>query len=267
MTTPNSRALITGASRGIGREMAIALSPYCEKLFLVARRRAELESLRPLLSCSQVIILDGDLTDTAFIDRIAADVRDHGGINLLVNNAGTSEFAEFQQQSRPSIHQLVGLNVTSVMLLTQALLPSLDRSDNGTVSSQIINVGSSFSYIGYPGFSVYSATKYALRGFTQALGRELSSAGIAVRLFSPRATKTDLNSEAVRQLNRDLGVQEDDPAQVAQEFVRFCAGNSPEYRVGFPEKLFAVINQIAPGVVSRAIQKQLPRIQSAFQKS
>ncbi len=261
------RALVTGASRGIGREIAIALAPQCEKLFVVARSKNELESLRGLLACPDVVILDGDLTDPRFIHHLAQEATAQGGINLLVNNAGVSEFVEFGRQSEDAIERLISLNVTSLVRLTQAMLPCLRVSRAGPVSSQIINIGSSFSYIGYPGFAVYCATKYAVRGFTQALGRELSGTGISVRLFSPRATNTEINSDVVRAMNRDLGVREDDPAQVAQEFVRFCAGRAAEYRVGFPEKLFAVINQVLPGVVGGAIEKQLPRIRKAFQKS
>ena len=261
------RALVTGASRGIGREIAIALSAQCEKLFIVARSKAELESLRGLLACPDVVIMAGDLMDPGFIRQLARQVAAQGGINLLVNNAGASEFVEFGEQSSDSIERLIGLNVTSTVRLTQAMLPSLRLSPGGPVSSQIINIGSSFSYIGYPGFAVYCATKYAVRGFTQALGRELAGTGISVRLFSPRATNTEINSDAVRAMNRDLGVREDDPAKVAEEFVRFCAGRAAEYRVGFPEKLFAVINQVFPGVVGGAIEKQLPRIRKAFQNS
>jgi short-subunit dehydrogenase len=174
---------------------------------------------------------------------------------------------EFGQQSKASIERLVGLNVTSMICLTQALLPSLNVFARGTVAAQIINIGSSFSYIGYPGFAVYCATKYAVRGFTQALDRELAGTGLAVRLFSPRATKTDINSDAVRAMNRDLGVNEDDPAQVAQQFLKFCASQAKEYRVGFPEKLFALLNQLVPSVVGNAIERQLPRIRKAFKKN
>lgn len=261
------RALVTGASRGIGREIAIALAPKCQKLFIVARSRHELESLRGLLACQDVVILDGDLTDTQFIHRLTDQVVAQGGINLLVNNAGASEFAEFGHQSEASISRLVGLNVTSMISLTQALLPSLKVFASGSASAQIINIGSSFSYIGYPGFAVYCATKYAVRGFTQALDRELAGTGLVVRLFSPRATQTDINSDAVRAMNRDLGVHEDDPVQVARQFLSFCSGQAKEYRVGFPEKLFALINQLFPKIVGNAIAKQLPRIRKAFQQS
>ena len=261
------RALVTGASRGIGREIAIALAPKCEKLFLVARSQQELESLRGQLSCPDVVVLSGDLMDQAFVHHLKKEVTAQSGINLLVNNAGASEFVEFGQQSESSIDRLIALNVTSLVRLTQAMLPSLRALAGTAARAQIINIGSSFSYIGYPGFAVYCATKYAVRGFTQALGRELDGSGVVVRLFSPRATKTEINSESVRAMNRDLGVREDDPADVARQFMVFCAGHAPEYRVGFPEKLFAVINQILPGVVSGAIAKQLPRIRQAFQKS
>ncbi|MEY3741072.1 MAG: hypothetical protein RLZZ192_1748, partial [Pseudomonadota bacterium] len=236
-------------------------------LFLVARRHDALESMRSLLACPNVIILSGDLLHDRFIDEIVRKVEGHGGINLLINNAGTGNFSEFAQQPVASIHQTIGLNLSALVVLTQRLLPQLPRSSNGNTVSQIVNIGSSFAYIGYPGFAVYCASKYAVRGFTQALSRELFGSGIAVRLFSPRATKTELNTSVVQQMNHDLGVQQDDPASVAQQFLKFLASRAPEIRVGFPEKLYAVINQIAPGVVGRAIVRQLPRIRQAFAAS
>ncbi|MBU3724997.1 MAG: SDR family oxidoreductase [Burkholderiaceae bacterium] len=261
------RALITGASRGIGREITIALAPHCETLFLLARHRKDLEAIRDTLPCKQVVILDGDLTDNAFLHQVSASVEKHGGINLLVNNAGTSEFIEFDQQSSHSIDQLINLNINSVVRLSQILLPNLRKEAAKGQRCQMINIGSSFAYIGYPGFAVYCATKYAIRGFTQALDRELYGTGIAVRLFSPRATQTELNSEAVRSLNHDLGVQEDHPRDVAREFLRFCGERRVAQCVGFPEKFFAAINQVLPGIVSGAIRKQLPRIRQAFKNA
>lgn len=254
------RALVTGASRGIGRELALALARRCERIFLVGRDESALSGVRDQIREADTVVLAGDLCDVSFVDRLARTVMAEGGIDLLVNNAGISEFSSFERQARDSIHQLVAVNLLGPMQLTRALLPAL----LGEPSAQVIAVGSTFSYIGYPGFSAYCATKFGLRGFSEALGRELSDTGVRVRLFSPRATKTDINSQAVRSLNRDLGVAEDSVALVAQEFMKFLDSSATEYRVGFPEKLFAKINQIWPGLVGRSLQGQLPRIRQAL---
>lgn len=258
------RALITGASRGIGREISKLIAPKCETLFLVARQRTELEMLSKTLDCKHVVVLDGDLTDEKFLVQLHESISTQGGINLLINNAGVSEFIGFEQQSSKSIEQLIALNIGSVVRLTHELLPTLHKERAKNRRCQIINIGSSFAYIGYPGFAVYCATKYAIRGFTQALDRELFDTGIEVRLFSPRATRTAINSETLRSLNRDLGVQEDHPKDVARDFLEFCSDRQTSQCVGFPEKLFALVNQVLPGVVSNAIRKQLPRIRQAL---
>ena len=97
------------------------------------------------------------------------------------------------------------------MQLTRALLPTLRAQPMGA----ILNIGSVFGSLGYPGYTAYSATKFALRGFTEALRRELADTRIGVHYFAPRATKTGINASAVDRMNAELKVAMDPPAQVA----------------------------------------------------
>lgn len=257
------RVVITGASRGIGEAIAHELAAGSSWICLVGRDRKALEAVRASLASRAAVdcsVISGDLLDPDTRVQIVLAASARGGLDLLVNNAGISDFADFSEQDPVLLDRLVQVNLLSPMLLSQALLPELSKSPG----SLIVNMGSTFAYIGYPGYSVYCATKFGLRGFTEALARELSDTGIGVRLFSPRATATEINTAAVRALNRDLGVREDSPEEVARQFGRFLSTTRTEYRVGWPEKLFSRINQLLPSVVGDALQKQLPRIRRAW---
>lgn len=254
------RIVLTGASRGIGKAMALALTDKAERLFLVGRDKKSLDSVALQVTGPDVVVLAGDIADTDFRAEVENTVATLGGIDLLINNAGISDFSAFEQQDKPTIEKLVQVNLLAPIQLSQQLLPLMLRESD----AQIINIGSAFAYIAYPGFATYSATKFGLRGFTEALGRELADTTVRVRFFSPRATKTDINSSTVTRLNEQLGTTEDEVSEVVRQFLVFLSTHKTEYRVGFPEKLFSKINQIFPDIVSRSLRKQLPIIRQAM---
>jgi short-subunit dehydrogenase len=253
-------ALITGCSRGIGLAIARAIAGSCRRLFIVGRDEKQLQAASAQLICDEVIILAGDITKTQFREDIKARVDALGGINLLVNNAGLSDFSAFAEQSPEAIAALLDINLLAPISLTQLLLPQLQQAS----TAQVINIGSILGYIGHPGYAAYCASKFGLRGFTEALARELSDSHIRVRLFSPRATKTDLNSPAALELNRQLGNTEDSAEDVAKHFLAFLERKEQEYRMGFAEGLFTKVNQMLPFVVSGHMKKQLPKIRLAL---
>jgi short-subunit dehydrogenase len=121
-------------------------------------------------------------------------------------------------------------------------------------------VGSTFGSIGYPGYSAYCATKFGLRGFTEALRRELADSLVQVMYFAPRATATAMNPESVTQLNRALGNAMDPPDQVAAQLIAAMKRDQRRCFLGWPEKLLVAINGVLPRLVDRAMLKQLPVI-------
>lgn len=255
------RAILTGASGGIGQAVAVALAPSCEWLLLTGRNAATLQALQARLG-PNVHVVDGDLTDPPTLAAIEDRARTLGGANLLVNNAGTGGFHAFGTQDQETIRMIVDANLIAPMLLTRQLLPQLLAAP----AAQIINVGSLFGYIGYPGFAAYAASKSGLRGFTQALRRELADTAIQVRHFIPRATRTAINSAAVDALNRDLGTQVDLPEQAAAQLLAFLSGSGWEHKPGIKEALLVLINHLMPGLPDRAIHQQLPRIRGHMPK-
>lgn len=254
------RLVITGASRGIGKAIAQALAPHARWMCLVGRDRQALERLAGSLGSVQVSLVVGDILQAQVQEEIARHARAQGGLDVLVNNAGQSTFCAFEQHDPQAMEQLLRVNLMAPMALTYRLMPLLQASP----TPQVINVGSTFAYIGYPGYAAYCASKFGLRGFTEALRRELTDSRVRVRLFSPRATATDINSDAVREMNRDLGVNEDTPQEVARAFVAFVFSKQTEERMGRPEAFFSRINQLFPRLVDASLRKQLPRIRRAW---
>jgi short-subunit dehydrogenase len=128
------------------------------------------------------------------------------------------------------------------MLMTQALLPRLQQAP----AAQLIFVGSVLGSIGLPGFSVYSASKFGLHGFAQALRRELGGTGVRVQYLGPRSTDTGFNAPAVQAYNRATGTAQDTPESVAGELLRLLQDGAAERFLGFPEKLAVRLNGLMP---------------------
>jgi short-subunit dehydrogenase len=250
------RAVLTGATGGIGRAMARALAPRCAALVLVGRDAAALEALAREIG-ARARPVAADLTTAAgreAVRRAAAEVP--GGIDLLVNNAGAGEFAWLADQDEALLERTVRVNVLAPVLLTRALLPLLAAQP----AARIVNVGSIFGYLGYPGYAAYSATKFALRGFSEALGRELADGPVRVSYLAPRSTRTPMNRAALVALNAELGVAMDPPEAVAAALLALLDKPARERPLGMPERLFARLNQIVPGLVDRVLRRQLPVI-------
>ena len=243
------RAILTGASGGIGRAIAAALAPHCDELLLVGRDARRLaESAAAAGPAART--LAADLATSAGRDAVVSLV---SGLNLLINNAGAGEFAWLEGQSDAALERIVETNVLAPMQLTRRLLPELRQRPE----AWIVNVGSIMGYLGYPGHAAYCASKFALRGFSEALRRELADSTVRVLYLAPRATQTEMNGAAVRALNAELGVAMDEPAQVARALVALLQHPVRERLLGMPERFFARLNQVLPGLVDRALRGQL----------
>jgi len=243
------RVLLTGATGGIGRAVARRLAAAGTSLLLVARHPEELLRLSQQLP-GQHSCFSADLTAAEELQALAEFVKTTGGIDVLINNAGTSQFAWTAEQNYPT--QLT-LNLLAPMQLCQLLLPQLSERSAAT----IVNIGSAFGSIGYPGFSGYCASKFGLRGFTEALKREVSSQALRVLYFAPRATQTSINSTAVVAMNQELGNAMDSPDDVALQLMQQLQSGQSRWYVGCPEKLFVRLNALLPELVDRAISGKL----------
>jgi short-subunit dehydrogenase len=255
----NTKVILTGATGGIGRAIATDLDAAGARLILVARDAGRLAKLVGGLGRNGHRAVSADLGRPDGRRRVveACQVTGEPGVSLLLNAAGVNDFGLFEAQSAETLRRLVETNLLSPMLLILDLLPILQRQPQ----ARIINIGSTFGSIGFPGFSAYCASKFGLRGFTEALRRELGDSSIRVSYIAPRATRTNLNSDSVVAMNDELGTAMDDPTLVAAEVLRVI--REPARRdkyIGWPEKLFIRVNALFPGIVDSSLRKQLPVI-------
>jgi short-subunit dehydrogenase len=249
--------LLTGATGGIGSEIARLLSSNGAHLILVDMQESLLESLAMELGAGlpyiKTIVADLSTSEGRKHVRTFMDEQ-YDSLDVLINCAGINVFSMFSDIDDDQIEKMISVNITSPILLTKNLIPLLSEADHG----QIINFGSTFGSIGYPGFVTYSATKFAIRGFTEALRRELAKTKISVSYIAPRATRTNINTGPVNDMNDALGVKMDTPQIVAAHVVSILkSGRSSSRYLGWPEKLFVRINSLIPKLVDGALIKQL----------
>ncbi|MDA0977784.1 MAG: SDR family oxidoreductase [Proteobacteria bacterium] len=248
MKLSEARILLTGASGGIGSALAECLQDEGADLLLHANRHVS------ALHGSATV--QGDLsTPEGTANVVSAAVA--CDINVLINNCGINQFSAFEDAD---IERLVSVNVTGPMVLTQKLLPHLKACPAAT----ILNVGSTFGQIGFPGYVTYCATKHAIKGFSEALRRELADSSVTVLHVSPRATNTAMNSAQVNDLNLALGTGSDEPDYLARKIVRALATGKDRLQMGGPEKAQVKLNSLFPGIVDAVLARQLPTIRDHY---
>ena len=226
----NQRVLVTGASAGIGRELALQLAPHgLKSLILVARREAELQQLAaevqaldPQLS---VHVFAADLTDPlqveALLERVAQEV---GAVDILINNAGLGDYHLFEDSRWERTEQMLRLNIEALTFLTHQLLPPMIALGRGA----ILNVSSGLGFFFMPGMSVYAATKHYVTAFSEALRIELRGTGVVVSQLCPGPVVTEFAEVAgnTRMMENASGVVID-AAQCAREALQgFARGQA-----------------------------------------
>jgi NAD(P)-dependent dehydrogenase (short-subunit alcohol dehydrogenase family) len=190
-------ALITGASRGLGRAMAITLAEDGANLALVARDLVQLQATE-----TQVIrhgvkaeVFRVDVTDEAQVAALEKDVRAKlGKVAILINNAGINVRKQVVEFTLEEWNRVMATNLTSVFLMCRAFVPHMKGSGYG----RVINMTSIMSHVSLAGRGVYSATKAGLLGFTRALALELASEGITVVGISPGPFATEMNTPLIQ---------------------------------------------------------------------
>ena len=183
------RALVTGASSGIGAAYARALKARGERLILVARRADRLERLAGELGGAEwAVVLPVDLAAEDAATRVRDEVARRGfAVDLLVNNAGLGHTAPFAAQSPEVVRAMLHVNVRALVELTHALLPGMKQRGRG----RIVNVASNAAFQAVPFLTVYAATKAFVLSFTEGLAEELRGSGIQVQALCPGLTRTE----------------------------------------------------------------------------
>jgi len=252
-TTPR-RVLLTGASHGIGRRTAVHLGRRGWKLVLVGRtaRQLDVAAAEVAESGGTALPLVADLTDPIARARLVPEAIDLlGGLDVLVNVAGSASFKTFESETAADLAQLLTLNVLAPMELSRAAVAHFMRAGSG----QVVNVGSIFGSIGFPHFTAYSATKFALRGFSEALRREVAGHGIDVTYVAPRAVRTRL-AERFAAMAEATKMPLDDPDQVAARIAAAIEGRKKDVYLGSAEPVFVRLNALLPRLVDRLLRRQ-----------
>jgi NAD(P)-dependent dehydrogenase (short-subunit alcohol dehydrogenase family) len=188
-------AVVTGAGGGIGRGIALALSRRGCHLALADISAAGLAETAGMIRRSRATTHRIDVTDRQACAELARTVVDtHGRIDLLVNNAGVAIGGTFEQVDESDFDWLIQVNFHAVVRLTRLFLPRLKASDQ----ARIVNVSSLFGLIAPPGQTAYCAAKFAVRGFSESLRRELEEAGssVGVTVVHPGGINTDIARNA-----------------------------------------------------------------------
>ncbi|MBI3759723.1 MAG: SDR family NAD(P)-dependent oxidoreductase [Deltaproteobacteria bacterium] len=209
----NTVAVVTGAASGIGRALALRLAQADASLALSDVNEVALQETAQLVkargvNCSTHRV---DVSDEERVQAFVQEVMDaHGRASLVINNAGVALLGTVEELSTADIAWLMGINFWGVVYGTKYFLPILQQQP----SAHLVNISSVFGLIGFPGQSAYNASKFAVRGFTEALRHELEGSTVRVSCVHPGGIKTSI-ARAAR-----LGTGAD-PALVPSEIARF----------------------------------------------
>jgi len=242
--------LVTGASSGIGEATArrLAREPGAE-LVLVARREERLRALRESLPApaSRIAV---DLTAADAPARVAAHVEErHGRLDLLVNNAGASWRGRFGDEGWENVARTMAINFDAAVRLTETLLPVLRRS----APSAVVNVASTAARVSRPGAGAYSASKYALAGWSDALQAEERACGVHVGLVLPGFIATEGFPAAELRAKPWTRWLVSTPEVAAEAIVDAGLRGRAERYVPRPYGLVAALRVLAPGLVRRIV--------------
>ncbi len=247
MTTPV--AVVTGASSGIGRALARQLDAEDYSLVLCDVNEPGLRETQALLKRgSQRVTLD--VSKRPEVEAMAADVlARHGRIDLVINNAGVSVDASVAEVSYEDFEWLFGINFWGVVYGTKAFLPKMLEQRSGT----IVNVSSIFGVIAHPRQGTYNAAKFAVRGFTETLWRELEGTGVHAVSVHPGGVKTNIvRSARVTNGDKDKLVGVFDriaittPEQAAETILRGVYDKKKRVMVGPDAKVMQLIQRLTP---------------------
>lgn len=264
MKCKNKVVLLTGASGGLGQQLALKLAEKGARLALTGRSREKLQALKenmPIESENCLLIAADIASETGRAQVVEKTLEHYGAIDILINNAGRSELTLFEHQDKNSIANLFQTNLLAPILLTQDILPAMLARGDG----QIVNIGSGFGSIGFGCYTCYSASKFGLRGFSESLRRELSRTGVKVTYVAPRGIRTAANSDRLYKAAKKIGFKFDDPEKVARLTLKAIEKNRKDYVIGFFEKLFVRINGFSPRRVDASVEKQSRQLKKLLQ--
>lgn len=252
----DKRVIITGASSGIGRELAVQMAAEGCKLVINARRIERLETLSTEITATgaSCVIVDGDVTDRSVRARVLAAAQENfGGLDILINNAGIGAMGRFDEASEDRLRQIFEVNFFAVAEFMREALPALKAGHEPV----IVNLSSVLGHRGVPLKSEYCATKFAIHGLSDAVRAELTRDGIDLLLVSPSTTDSEFFDAAIDDpTKRDWkkgGAMS--PEIVAARTIRGIKKRRHEIILTFGGRILVWLDRMIPGIANRIIAK------------
>jgi short-subunit dehydrogenase len=251
-----SRILVTGASSGIGRAVALALASAGAELVVLARREDRLKQLAEDAAAlgAKIETVAGDITDEACRRRaIDAAVRHYNGLDILVNNAGVGAMGLFEHADPARVRRVFEVNFFALVEMTRLALPLLQKG----VRPMVVNVSSILGHRAVPYSSEYSASKYAVQGFSEAIRAEFTRHRIDVLVVSPGTTETEFFDSVIERTGEPAWPKHTpiSPEKVARQMVRAMRQGRHEIIPYFPGKLLCWINRLSPSLMDRYLSR------------
>jgi short-subunit dehydrogenase len=228
--------MITGATRGFGAAVAREALSRADRVAVTGRNRSECEKIAADYG-DAALAVQLDMLDPSAIESAVQQVEEWGGpIDVLFNNAGRGQHGAVEEVSDDEAKALFELNVFSLLDITRRVLPGMRAAGRG----HIINVGSVAGLAGNPGSGLYSATKFAIEGISEALAGEVDPHGIKVTVLEPGPFRTDFNGSSIRKAETEIDAYAE-TAHVRAAKLRSGSGA----QAGDPEKLARLVCDIA----------------------
>jgi short-subunit dehydrogenase len=244
MELSGRKALLTGATGGLGRAIALALSQRGASVLLSGRKAEALEALAAELPGSGHAVLPADLAEEGAAERLAAEA---GAVDVLVANAGLPGAGRMEDFSADEVKRALRVNLEAPMLLAQALYPAMLTQGSG----HLVFVASLSGKAPSPHSSIYNATKFGLRGFALGLRSDLNPQGIGVSLVSPGFIR-DAGMFAESGATPPAGLGTATPEAVASGTVRAIESNKVEVAVApMQQRFLAHFGLVSPGIAVR----------------
>lgn len=254
---------ITGASSGIGEEIALQLAPFCAKLVISARREDELQRVKA--ACpdpGKVIIVPLDLSDESSVQRAFTKVNEQvGPIDMLFNNGGISQRGLALDTPTDVSRRIFEINYFSNVLLTRLVLPGMLARKSG----HIVVTSTLLGKWGFHTRSSYSASKHALHGYYDSLRMEVEKDGVFISIALPGFIATDISKNAVDQSGNRTGEMDPNQAQGISAAECVCrmldavAEKKTEFAIGGKEIKGLLVKRFFPKLFEKILRKRSPR--------
>ena len=239
MNITNKHIMITGATGGLGTALIKQLSTMNCTITAIGRDRALLKKLQSHYNITPLAL---DLTQSSS-RKTLSDYVAKNPVDILINSAAILNIEEFATCPDSHIDDVVAINLTALMVTTRICLPAMLKK---STPCKVLNIASVGADLGLPYFTVYTATKFGVKGFTESLRRELGATNTDAVLIAPRAMKTPMMDEGAVALLRAMFSGMDDVDKIAKKIVGVIEKDRARMRVGLFERLGGLMNGVMP---------------------